>query len=100
MQIADKLAAVILDRRDPSRIVHPLPNILLVRILAIASGYEYADDLDHLRADPAFKLACERLPEGGADLMCQPTVSRLKKTKPKANILLGSLNQASEFDKN
>ena len=27
------------------------------RILAIACGYEDADDLDALRADPAFKLA-------------------------------------------
>ncbi len=78
--IAEKLAAVIPDRRDPSRIVHPLPEILLARILAIACGYEDADDLDHLRADPAFKLACGRLPESGVDLMSQPTVSRLENT--------------------
>src|SRR3954465_13114116 len=78
--IADKLAAVIPDRRDPSRVVHPLPEILLARILAIACGYEDADDLDHLRADPAFKLACGRLPESSPDLMSQPTVSRLENT--------------------
>jgi hypothetical protein len=29
-----------------------------------------------LRFDPAFKLACGRLPQSGADLMSQPTVSR------------------------
>ena len=75
--IADKLAAVIPDRRDPSRVVHPLPEILLARILAIACGYADADDLDHLRADPAFKLACGRLPESGPDLMSQPTVSAI-----------------------
>jgi len=78
--IAEKLATVIPDRRDPSRVVHPLPEILLARILAIACGYEDADDLDHLRADPAFKLACGRLPESGADLMSQPTISRLENT--------------------
>src|ERR1700712_1976019 len=78
--IAEKLAAVIPDRRDPSRVLHPLPEILLARILAIACGYEDADDLDHLRADPAFKLARGRLPESGADLMSQPTVSRLENT--------------------
>src|SRR3954467_13729010 len=61
--IADKLAAVIPDRRDPSRVVHPLPEILLARILAIACGYADADA--HLRADPAFKVACGRLPESG-----------------------------------
>ena len=80
LDIADKLAAVIPDRRDPSRVLHPLPEILLARILAIACGYEDADDLDHLRADPAFKLACGRLPESGHDLMSQPTVSRLENT--------------------
>ena len=76
MRIAEKLAAVIPDPRDPTRVVHPLPEILLARILAIACGYEDADDLDSLRTDPAFKLACGRLPESGADLMSQPTVSR------------------------
>lgn len=74
--IAHKLAAVIPDARDSTRVVHPLPEILLARILAIACGYEDADDLDALRTDPAFKLACGRLPESGADLMSQPTVSR------------------------
>jgi len=76
MGIAEKLAAVIPDPRDPTRVVHPLSEILLARILAIACGYEDADDLDVLRADPAFKLACGRLPESGTDLMSQPTVSR------------------------
>ena len=76
MGIAGKLAAVIPDGRDPTRVVHPLPEILLARVLAIACGYADADDLDRLRTDPAFKLACGRLPESGADLMSQPTVSR------------------------
>src|SRR5918993_135492 len=75
-RMAEKLAAVIPDSRDPARVVHPLAEILLARILAIACGYEDADDLDSLRTDPAFKLACGRLPESGADLMSQPTVSR------------------------
>ena len=74
--IADKLAAVIPDPRDPARITHDLADILRARIFAIACGYEDADDLDSLRTDPAFKLACGRLPESGADLMSQPTVSR------------------------
>ena len=80
MGIAEKLAAVIPDRRDQTRVVHSLPEILLSRILAIACGYEDADDLDSLRSDPAFKLACGRLPESGSDLMSQPTVSRVENT--------------------
>ena len=74
--LADRLARVIPDGRDPERITHLLPDILRARIFAIACGYEDADDLDRLRSDPAFKLACGRLPDSGADLCSQPTVSR------------------------
>ena len=74
--IADRLAAEITDRRDPARIVHALSDILRARILAIACGYEDADDLDHLRSDPALKLACGHLPDSGRDLCSQPTMSR------------------------
>ena len=78
LAIAEKLAAVIADPRDPLRLVHQLPQILLARILAIACGYEDANDLDRLRFDPAFKLACGRLPDSGLDLCSQPTMSRWK----------------------
>ena len=74
--IADRLAAEIVDRRDPTRVVHTLSDILRARILAIACGYEDADDLDHLRSDPALKLACGHLPDSGRDLCSQPTMSR------------------------
>jgi len=47
-------------------------------MFAIACGYEDCDDLDALRFDPAFKLACGRLSETGDDLMSQPTLSRLE----------------------
>jgi hypothetical protein len=39
-------------------------------------SYEDADDLDRLGFDPAFKPAGGRLPDTGADLCSQPTVSR------------------------
>ena len=74
--ICTKLAAEIADRRDPDRVVHLVADILRARILAIACGFEDADDLDRLRTDPAFKLACDRLPDSGRDLCSQPTVSR------------------------
>ena len=74
--IAERLAAAITDRRDPTRVVHSLPDMLRARILAIACGYEDADDLDHLRRDPALKLACGHLPDSGRDLCSQPTMSR------------------------
>jgi len=76
--IAERLARCFPDRRDPTRIRHTLADMIRARIFAISCGYEDADDLDHLRTDPAFKLACGRLPDSGADLCSQPTLSRLE----------------------
>ena len=76
--LADKLARVFPDRRDPTRVVHGLVDMFRARMFAICCGYEDADDLDHLRSDPAFKLACGRLPDTGRDLCSQPTLSRLE----------------------
>jgi len=50
--VAEKLAAVICDPRDPPRVVQLLPDIPRARIFAIACGYEDADDLDWLCLDP------------------------------------------------
>src|SRR5271163_433032 len=74
--IAERLARAIPDSRDPDRVTHLLPDILRARIFAIACGYEDANDLDRLRGDPGFKLACGRLPDTGSDLCSQPTISR------------------------
>src|ERR1700676_1826966 len=70
------LAAIIPHPRDPDLITHSMADILRARVFAIACGYPDADDLDDLRRDPAFKLACGRLPESGDDLASQPTMSR------------------------
>ncbi len=76
LEIAQRLAPLIADPRDPLLVTHSIADILRARMLAIACGYEDADDLDHLRTDPGFKLACGRLPDSGRDLCSQPTVSR------------------------
>ena len=76
--IAARLARLVPDRRDPAWVTHTLADMIRARIFAMAMGYEDADDLDHLRRDPAFKLACGRLPETGDDLCSQPTLSRLE----------------------
>ena len=55
--LADNLARVFPDRRDPTRVVYSLVDMFRARMFAICCGYEDADDLDHLRSDPAFKLA-------------------------------------------
>ena len=85
--LAEKLAAVIADGRAPARVTHLLPDILRARILAIACGWEDGNDLDSLRFDPAFKLACGRLPDSGTDLCSQPTISRWENTPTLREIL-------------
>jgi hypothetical protein len=57
-------------------VTHSVADILRARMLAVACGCEDADDLDHQRTDPGFKLACGRLPDSGTDLCSQPNVSR------------------------
>jgi len=74
--LIDRLAALIPDHRDPALITHTIADILRARVFAIACGYPDANDLDQLRLDPAFKLACGRLPDSGDDLASQPTMSR------------------------
>ena len=74
--IAHRLAGLIADPRNPLLVTHSVVDILRARMLAIACGYQDADDLDHLRTDPGFKLACGRLPDTGDDLCSQPTMSR------------------------
>ena len=66
--IADALAPLISDPRNPLYVTHSVSDILRARMLAIACGYEDGDDLDILRTDPAFKVACGRLPDSGDDL--------------------------------
>jgi hypothetical protein len=76
--LAERLARCIADPRAPDRVQHGFVEMIRFRALLIAAGYEDANDCDALRADPAFKMAVGRLPEGGADLCSQPTISRLE----------------------
>jgi Transposase DDE domain group 1 len=85
--LIDALASVFPDQRDPAQIRHSIADILRERIFAIACGYPDGNDLDTLRADPAFKMACGRLPDSDADLASQPTLSRLENT-PDLRVLI------------
>ena len=76
--LAEVIASPLPDDRDPHRVRHSYAEMVTARMTAIAAGYEDCDDLDSLRCDPAFKIACGRAPETGHDLMSQPTLSRLE----------------------
>ncbi|MEA2769972.1 MAG: hypothetical protein QOD93_2934, partial [Acetobacteraceae bacterium] len=85
--LIDTLAAIIPDHRHQGLITHTMSDILRARVFAIACGYADADDLDDLRRDPAFKLACGRLPESGSDLHSQPTMSRWENAPDKRTLI-------------
>ena len=78
LALAETLAGCIRDRRNQPQVVHSLSAMLRFRMMAIACGYEDADDCDGLRADPLFKLATGQAPESGRALCSQPTMSRCK----------------------
>jgi len=83
------------DRDAASRLRHSYAEMATARILMIASGYEDFDDINALKSDPALKIAVSRAPETGADLMSQPTVSRLENRadwRALARIALGQID--------
>ncbi len=57
---------------------HSPASLIRQRVFQIACGYEDQNDSDFLREDPLLKLSCGSLPESGADLASQPTISRLE----------------------
>jgi hypothetical protein len=84
--LAHRLSACLKDRRDPDFIKHTVEEMLRLRVLAIAAGYEDANDFDRLRYDPIFKMAAGRSPEGGDPLCSQPTLSRLENAPSRADL--------------
>ena len=84
--IAGMIARHIPDPRNPLLITHTYADMVRARMMLITAGYEDCDDIDSLKTDPAFKIACDRAPETGIDLMSQPTLSRLENT-PDAKVL-------------
>jgi len=72
-----RLAGCLVDGREPGKVRHEVLALLRQRIYQIACGYEDCNDADHLRFDPALKLAVGRAPTED-DLASQPTLSRLE----------------------
>ncbi len=95
--IARRLSMCLKDKRDPDLILHTVEEMLRLRMFAIASGYEDADDCDLLRYDPIFKMAVGRLPESGEPLCSQPTMSRLENAPSKIEIARMTAAMVDQF---
>jgi hypothetical protein len=76
--IVKAIGSVLFDPRDQRYIDHTYQNLLTQRVFQIAAGYEDANDSDTLRHDPILKLCANVLPETGAPLASQPTMSRFE----------------------
>lgn len=85
--VATRLAACIHDPRSPELIVHSLTDMIGLRMMMCAAGYEDVNDAGRLRLDPAFKLSQGKLPSANA-LASQPTLCRLENL-PGVRSLLG-----------
>lgn len=76
----------IVDARQSSKVRHTVATLLRQRVVAIACGYEDANDFGSLASDPAIKLACGRSPKTGPDLGSQPTISRFENRVNKKDV--------------
>jgi hypothetical protein len=85
--LVQALSAAIADKRQAAKVRHGVESLLLERIIAIACGYEDANDLDRLCSDPALKVACGQAPQSGSALASQPTISRLENSVGKRDLL-------------
>jgi hypothetical protein len=65
--------------------------------LQIAAGYEDANDSNTLRHDPLFKLLLDRLPETGAPLASQPTISRFENSVSRTELYRMALVLMEQF---
>jgi|SRR5579859_1881635 len=76
--LTEHIAEQIVDRREPGKVAHSVLDLLRERIYALCAGYEDANDLDSLKADPALLLACGKKLTSQQALASQPTISRLE----------------------
>jgi hypothetical protein len=73
--LTTRLAALLGDRRDSTRIRHSRLEQMRQRVYQICLGYEDCNDADWLRHDPVLRLVCDA--EGHA-MSSQPTLSRFE----------------------
>jgi hypothetical protein len=78
LRLTSSLAACLVDQRQPGKIRHEVRELLTQRVMALACGYEDANDAARLASDPVHKLLVGRDPIEGEDLASQPTLSRFE----------------------
>jgi hypothetical protein len=82
-----RLAAALVDERQPGKVRHALADLLGQRIYGLALGYEDANDAARLADDPLHKLLLGRDPVTGEALASQPTLSRFENDVRRGELL-------------
>lgn len=81
-----RLAGCLVDRRQESKVAHPVRDLLRQRLFGIACGYADGNDAARLLNDPIHKLLVDREALTGAMLASQPTLSRFENAARRAEL--------------
>jgi hypothetical protein len=87
LDLIPRLAAALVDERQPGKVRHALVDLLGQRIYGLALGYEDANDAARLTDDPLHKLLLDRDPISGGALASQPTLSRFENDATRGELL-------------
>ncbi|RPH58942.1 MAG: IS1380 family transposase [Acidobacteria bacterium] len=82
LQLTQRLAACLVDGRQPGKIHHETRELLRQRVFGIACGYADCNDAARLADDAIHKLLLDRDPLAGRALASQPTLSRFENAVP------------------
>jgi DDE family transposase len=85
--LTSALATCLRDDRQPGKVRHELHELITQRVMAIALGYEDANDAARLACDPVHKLLVGRDPIDGEGLASQPTLSRFENAPNRKELL-------------
>jgi hypothetical protein len=85
--LTSALAGCLRDDRQAGKVQHELHELITQRVMAIALGYEDANDSARLASDPIHKLLVGRDPVDGEDLASQPTLSRFENAPNRKELL-------------
>src|SRR5437867_3623326 len=78
LQLTKRLAACVVDRRQPGKVQHQTLELVRQRVFGLACGYADCNDAARLADDVIHKLLVDRDPLAGPALASQPTLSRFE----------------------
>jgi hypothetical protein len=78
LQLTKRLAACLVDGRQPGKVEHQTLELLRQRVFGLACGYADCNEAARLADDAIHKLLIDRDPIAGPKLASQPTLSRFE----------------------